>query len=182
VTEIKFIQMLLEEIFPEIDSKPATLLEDNTGCLYLIENKAVGSRTKHINIKMHHIREMTGGDDPRLRVVFVPSELNFADPMTKNVSEAIFQSLVPALKNGCIADSDIIYDIVNREDVGKRGRTYDTKVPIVGTTEVLPSHNSESEPRDSEDGPWIRVDRGKRLRHGTSQRIAYNNGLCGMAK
>jgi hypothetical protein len=71
--EIKFIQMLLEEIFPEVDTRPATLLEDNTGCLYLIENKAVGSQTKHIDIKMHHIREMTGGDDPRLSVVFVPS-------------------------------------------------------------------------------------------------------------
>jgi hypothetical protein len=75
---------------------------------------------------------------------------------------------------------DPVFQEINRNGsysyVGKRGRTYDTKVPIVGTTEVLPSHDSESEPRDSEDGPWIRVDHGKRLRRGTSQRIAYNNG------
>lgn len=52
-----------------------------------------------------------------MRVIFTPSELNFADPMTKNVTDSIHQELVPALKDGRIADT--IFATVNREDVGK---------------------------------------------------------------
>ena len=118
-TEIKFIQMLLEELTPNANMKPAVLLEDNTGCLYLIENQTVGNRTKHIDIRMHHIREMVSGEVPRMRMKFVRSELNFGDIMTKNVTEAIHNTLVPMLKDGRIAD--MIHETVNREDVGKLG-------------------------------------------------------------
>jgi transposase InsO family protein len=117
-TDIKFVQMLLEEIVPSVDARPATLLEDNTGAIYLMENQAVGNRTKHIDIRMHHIREMMHGNTPRMVVRFTPSELNFADPMTKNVTEAIHRELVPALKDGTIADC--IYETVDREDVKNR--------------------------------------------------------------
>jgi hypothetical protein len=118
-TEIKFIQMLLEELTPNSNMKPAILLEDNTGCLYLIENQTVGNCTKHIDIRMHHIREMVSGEVPRMRMTFVRSELNFGDIMTKNVTEAIHNTLVPMLKDGRIAD--MIHKTVNREDVGKSG-------------------------------------------------------------
>jgi hypothetical protein len=118
--EIKFIQMLIEEIVPGAVTRPATLLEDNTGCIFLMENQAVGNRTKHIDIKMHHIREMMQGDDPRMIVKFTRSEMNFADPMTKNVVEAIYQFLVPALKDGRIAD--VIYETIDREDVKEADR------------------------------------------------------------
>jgi len=135
-TEIKFIQMLLEEVIPGAVIRPATLLEDNTGCIYLIENQAVGSRTKHIDIKMHHIREMMQGSDPRMIVVFTRSEMNFADPMTKNVTDSIHQSLVPALKDGRIADA--IFATVNREDVGKLGDHKDRRDVLMVESAVSP--------------------------------------------
>ena len=116
-TDIMFVQMLMEEVVPYMETRPATLFEDNTGCIFLLENKAVGSRTKHIDIKMHHIREMMQGNSPRLVVKFTRSESNYADPMTKNVTDGIFHTLVPALKDGGI--SEAIYHTVNREDVGK---------------------------------------------------------------
>jgi hypothetical protein len=125
-TEIKFIQMLLEETIPGVVTRPATVLEDNTGCIHLMENQTVGNRTKHIDIKMHHIREMMTGTDPRMIVKFTRSELNFADPMTKNVTELIHRSLVPAIKDGRIADT--IFATVNREDVRKSdSRTSDSR-------------------------------------------------------
>jgi len=151
-TEIKFIQMLLEEILPHENTRPATLLEDNTGCIYLLENKAVGNKTKHIDIKMHHIREMMSdhdGEKPRMKVMFTPSEMNFADPMTKNVTESIHQSLIPALKNGRIAR--VIYDTVNREDVVNNGMAKGTDVPSHNAYVVLtgrdpsPQSNREKE-------------------------------------
>jgi len=115
-TEIKFIQMLMEEVMPWETIRPATILEDNTGAIYLMENQAVGNRTKHIDIRMHHIREMMSGEEPRLRVIFTPSELNFADPMTKNVTEAIHGVLIADLKGGGIADR--IFETVDSTERG----------------------------------------------------------------
>eukprot|EP00980_Cylindrotheca_fusiformis_P031410 scaffold26325_cov279-Cylindrotheca_fusiformis.AAC.1 len=82
-----------------------------------MENQAVGTRTKHIDIRWHHMREMMTGDNPRLRVLFTRSENNFADVQTKNVTEAIHSSLANRLKNGQI--SDAILEAIEREDVKK---------------------------------------------------------------
>jgi hypothetical protein len=120
-TEVKFVQMLLEEIMPTENTRPATLFEDNTGAMFLMENKAVGARTKHIDIRWHHMREMMAGDNPRLRVVFTRSEENFADVETKNVTEAIHTDLAERMKDGRI--SKAIFDAVKREDVSKNKMT-----------------------------------------------------------
>ena len=53
--EVKFQQMLMEEI--AFDYIPGILFEDNEGCAFLVKNKQVSSRTKHIDIAMHSIRE-----------------------------------------------------------------------------------------------------------------------------
>jgi hypothetical protein len=58
-----------------------------------MENQAVGNQTKHIDIRWHHMREMMTGENPRLRVLFTRSEENFADVLTKNVTEAIHMDL-----------------------------------------------------------------------------------------
>ena len=61
-TEIKFITMLTEEIgisYP----KPAMLLEDNMGAIFILNNDQVGQRTKHIDIKWHHVRDMIKDGD-----------------------------------------------------------------------------------------------------------------------
>ena len=69
-TDIKFLQMLFEELFPAEQIRPATLYEDNTGAIFLMENQVVGVRTKHIDVRMHHIREMmTKEDDKEARLV-----------------------------------------------------------------------------------------------------------------
>ena len=151
-TEIKFIQMLLEEVMPGETIRPATILEDNTGAIFLMENQAVGNRTKHIDIKMHHIREMMSGEDPRLCVVFTPSEWNFADPMTKNVTEIIHRVLIPELKDGRIAKR--IFEIVEREDVrnhvGQRTRRRNMDKPRETDSNLLSTNLGNCE-------PWILV-------------------------
>ena len=103
-TEIKIIQMLLEELLPNVHTRPATLFEDNTGAMFLMENQAVGNRTKHIDIRWHHMRSMMRGENPRLHVVFTPSENNFGDLVTKNVTESIRNHLATQLRDGRIAD------------------------------------------------------------------------------
>jgi hypothetical protein len=89
---------------------------------------------------MHHIREMVAGDtDPRLRVKFTPSQMNFADPMTKNVTESIHKDLVPAIKNGQIAR--VIFDTARREDVGNHGGLKGSNIPKHSTLVVLPGQS-----------------------------------------
>lgn len=117
-TEIQFIQMLLEELMPTADTRPATLFEDNTGAIFLMENQAVGNRTKHIDIRWHHLRSLMRGENPRLEVVFTRSESNFADLATKNVTENIHTHLASQLKDGRIAR--VIFDNAEREDVKNR--------------------------------------------------------------
>ena len=180
-TEIKFIQMLLEEVMPNEEIRPATLFEDNTGAIYLMENQAVGSRTKHIDVRMHHIREMMEGPNPRLRVMFTRSESNFADILTKNVSERTFTQLVPALKSGDIAR--VMFETVDREDVKKVDRTTDgpcgTSVPEPGGWHVstVERHTKElslsdpgTSPCSSDDLSWTIVKSRRKVSKNNSAR------------
>ena len=61
------------------------MLEDNMGCIFLIRNKQMGSRTNAIQIRMHWIREAFEIEE--LTVDYVKSEENESDIMTKHVTE-----------------------------------------------------------------------------------------------
>ena len=54
VQEVKFVNMLLEEIY-EVQ-KPEIIYKYNQGAILLENNKQVGMRTKHINIRHHFLR------------------------------------------------------------------------------------------------------------------------------
>ena len=58
--EMKFQQMLLDEIASV--KLPGILLEDNTGAIFLVKNKQVGMRTKHIDVQYHFVREFCNPD------------------------------------------------------------------------------------------------------------------------
>ncbi len=119
-TDIKFLQMLFEELFPKELTRPGVLLEDNTGAIFLMENQVVGNRTKHIDIRMHHIREMMskeGNMDPRLVVKFVKSENNIADIATKNVTEKVHDRLAPIVREGLMREFIRAILAADREDV-----------------------------------------------------------------
>jgi hypothetical protein len=61
---------------------------DNTGAIYLSNNQAVGSRTKHIDIRTHYVRNLI--NEEIIKKLFVKSENNAADIFTKNVTEYLF--------------------------------------------------------------------------------------------
>jgi hypothetical protein len=66
-TQVKFVQQLLEEIVEY--NTPGIILEDNTGAIFLVKNQQVGSRTKHIVIQFHYIREMR--EQGEVNVLFI---------------------------------------------------------------------------------------------------------------
>ena len=80
IQEAIFIQSLLKECFVPVSTR---LYNDNKGCLALIQNPKSHSKTKHINIKHHFIRESlkTG----LFTLSYLPTSEMKADLMTKGL-------------------------------------------------------------------------------------------------
>jgi hypothetical protein len=76
---------------------------DNTGAIYLANNQTTGQRTKHIDIRVHYVRNLI--NDEILKTQFVKSEDNIADICTKNTTESTFIRLTDSL----IQDLEVIY-------------------------------------------------------------------------
>lgn len=85
--EILFIRQVLEFLGVEVDY-PIVVNCDNIGAIFLAHNAKVSSRTKHIDLKTHFVREYI--EEGIIKVVFVRSEENDSDIWTKNTSEAVF--------------------------------------------------------------------------------------------
>lgn len=95
-TQVKFVQQLLQEIAD--CTTPGIILEDNTGAIFLVKNQQVGSRTKHIDVRHHYIREMR--ERGQVEVMFVRSEKNSSDILTKNVPEKLLVAHAKDIRNG----------------------------------------------------------------------------------
>jgi hypothetical protein len=75
-------------------SKPlqrATLVYcDNVNAVYLSTNPVQHQRTKHVEIDLHFIRERVAAGN--VRVLSVPTTLQFADIFTKGLPSSVFLS------------------------------------------------------------------------------------------
>ena len=92
----RFIQMVLEEIFG-IEGE-GVMYKDNETAMYLTKNEHVSTRTKHIDVRQHCVRDHVSQGYGR--VLKIKSEDNFADILTKNTSVGIFIKLGKALMSG----------------------------------------------------------------------------------
>ena len=79
-------QSLVEIGIENID--PTTIMSDNQSCIRLVENLVLHSRTKHIGLQYHFIREASksGG----LHVDYIPTNYQKADFLTKPLSNRLF--------------------------------------------------------------------------------------------
>ena len=69
---------------------PIPLLEDNQACIALASNPRDHTRTKHIDVRHHHIRERVQAGEVTL--VYVPTASQVADIFTKGLSLPLFSS------------------------------------------------------------------------------------------
>ena len=76
-------------------NKAIDLKGDNQGCLALIKNPEHHSRTKHIDVQYHYIREIV--DDGLIRISYVPTAEMLADIFTKLLPQASFERLRASL-------------------------------------------------------------------------------------
>ena len=83
--EAKWLGMLLSEIGIEAPW-PFPILADNLSAIALSKDNAFHSRTKHIDIPYHYVREAVENGD--LRLNYVKSDANLADVFTKPLGRA----------------------------------------------------------------------------------------------
>jgi hypothetical protein len=76
-------------------SAAITIKEDNQGCIAISKNNIINSRTKHIDIKYHAIREQI--NNKVINVQYVKSGENIADIFTKALSKPLHQKHVNGL-------------------------------------------------------------------------------------
>ena len=86
--ELLFVRMILTFLGKKIDY-PIIVRCDNIGAIFLAHNTKTSHRTKHIDTCYHFVREYV--EDNVLKIVFVKSADNQADPFTKNVGEEGFK-------------------------------------------------------------------------------------------
>jgi hypothetical protein len=94
VQESVFTQDLVEE------RKTAIIYEDNLGTIFLVKNQQLSSRTKHIDIRHHYMRDLQ--DNKALDVIFKRSENNSADIMTKNTTREVHDNHTQQIRNGTL--------------------------------------------------------------------------------
>ena len=80
--EIRFNYQLLKENGIEVEL-PIVVRVDNNNAIFMAENIAVSTKTKHVDIRYRFVNDMIG--DKFLEVIFVGSLDNDADLFTKNV-------------------------------------------------------------------------------------------------
>ena len=85
--EIILVKMILEFLDVEIE-KPIKVHCDNVGAIFMSNNAKASARTKHIDVRYHHVREYV--IDGVVDIIFVRSEENDADIFTKNVGKKAF--------------------------------------------------------------------------------------------
>ncbi|GKC33693.1 hypothetical protein Tco_1046077, partial [Tanacetum coccineum] len=86
-----FVAMSLAE------AEYVTICCDNTSAIAISNNPVLHSRTKHIDIRYHFIRDHILKDDIELH--FIPTDLQLADIFTKPLAEPSFTRLVAELGN-----------------------------------------------------------------------------------
>ena len=88
--EAIWMRQLLSDIGHKAD-KPTLLYEDNQGAIDIAKNQRFHSRTKHIDITFHFIRERISSNE--IKLVYCESESMLADIMTKGLSKIRFEKL-----------------------------------------------------------------------------------------
>ena len=87
VKEIMFVLQLLGAMKIKVQL-PVTVLVDNVGAIFMSSNVTTSSRTKHVDIRTKYVRQYV--EDGIVKIVFVRSESNRSDIMTKNIQGDLF--------------------------------------------------------------------------------------------
>lgn len=91
VQEVVWLRSLLNEIRFEVVA-PTSIHVDNQSAIAIAKNVGYQSRAKHIDIRLHFIRDHVAANT--IVVKYVPSHLQLADYLTKPQPRARFRALL----------------------------------------------------------------------------------------
>ena len=87
--ELTWVRMLLECMGLKV-KLPMVVFEDNQAAKSIAENPESSKRTKHIDIRFHHVREQSEAGN--IGIQYVATEKQKADGMTKDLARVPFQA------------------------------------------------------------------------------------------
>ena len=68
---------------------PVIMYQDNIGAIYLTENDIHNKRSKHIDIRYHHVRDLVA--QKVIKIEYIKTTENIADIQTKALPRAAFE-------------------------------------------------------------------------------------------
>ena len=84
--QVMWTRSLLEELGYPQDATP--ICSDNQGAIFTASNPVQNSRTKHIDIWYHYVREQIAAG--KVEIFYIEGEENPADMFTKNLAHVLF--------------------------------------------------------------------------------------------
>jgi hypothetical protein len=94
VAESCWIRQLLQELHQPVD-RSTVVYCDNVSAVYLSANPVQHRRTKHIEVDIHFVRDKVQVGE--VRVLHVPTTLQFADVFTKGLNTGPFREFCSSL-------------------------------------------------------------------------------------
>ena len=89
VKEALFVNGMLQFLRPSRKPRKIDVLEDNEGAIALAENLLSSSRSKHIDVRHHFLRNLT--EEGVIKVTHFPSEKQHAEIFTKTLPRDHFE-------------------------------------------------------------------------------------------
>lgn len=81
--EMLYLNQFMFEL-TNVNMQPSKIYVDNTSSINLAKNAAYHDRTKHIDVRYHHLRDNI--EKKKIEVEFVPTNENIADALTKSLN------------------------------------------------------------------------------------------------
>ena len=89
--EALHLSQLFSDAKIPLDSPTVHVMEDNQSAIFIAENPASNNKTKHMDIKLHFVREVL--DRGKVLLHYCPTDKNLADILTKAIQQVKFKRL-----------------------------------------------------------------------------------------
>ena len=89
VKEALFVNGIRQFLRPSRKPRKINVLEDNKGAMALAENPLSSSRSKHVDVRHHFLRNLT--EQGAIEGTHVPNEKQHADILTKALPRNLFE-------------------------------------------------------------------------------------------
>ena len=93
VKEMLYVKQILESVGIELEL-PMKVYIDNIGAIQMVRNNISNTGTRHMNIKLHFVRDLHG---KVVEYEFVKSENNVSNILTKNPTKVEFEKHAPMM-------------------------------------------------------------------------------------